>query len=278
MLSDLEGRVAVITGAASGIGFGLAERCAAEGMRLVLADVEETALTEAAASLREGGAEVLAVPTDVSDGAAMAALAAAAEAEFRTWHLVCLNAGVGGGGMAWTLTEADWQWVLGVNLWGVIHGIREFVPKLIEQGEGHVVNTASMAGLLGGPGMGPYNASKHAVVSLSETLRADLALSGGHVGVSVLCPGWVNTNITDADRNRPDELRNAEAPVTLTPEQEVFRQALAQRLATGMDPSEVAAQVLEAVKADRFWILTHAEFETFVRPRFDEILSNFPPS
>jgi NAD(P)-dependent dehydrogenase (short-subunit alcohol dehydrogenase family) len=276
MLSELTGKVAVVTGAASGIGFGLAEACAAEGMKVVLADIEEGALKDAAGRLDSAGADVLAVSTDVADGAAMDALAAAVEAEYGTWHLVCLNAGVGGGGLAWTLTEADWQWVLGVNLWGVIHGIRVFVPRLVEQEEGHVVNTASMAGLLGGPAMGPYNASKHAVVSLSETLRGDLALAGGKVGVSVLCPGWVNTNIPNADRNRPDALRNAGPAPELTPEQELFRNALAERLATGMEPAAVARLVLDAVTADRFWILTHPEFKTFAEPRFQEILDAFP--
>src|SRR5438309_12091723 len=206
-MQDLKGKVAVVTGAASGIGFGLAERFSAEGMRVVMADIEEAALNDASKRLADTGATVLPVVTDVSKADSVDALAARTFEELGTAHVVCNNAGVATGGPMWTLTERDWAWVMGVNLWGVIHGVHAFVPRLAEQGEGHVVNTASIAGLTSAPMMGPYNVSKHGVVTLSETLVAELALHGSPVKVSVLCPGWVNTRINEADRNRPPELQ-----------------------------------------------------------------------
>src|SRR5437588_11349714 len=209
-MQDLKGKVAVVTGAASGIGNAVATRLAEEGMRVVLADMEEGPLADAEKKLADDGATVLAVPTDVTKGDQMDALAQKTFDTFGTVHVVHNNAGVATGGPMWTLTEADWQWVLGVNLWGVIHGVRAFVPRLVEQGEGHVVNTASIAGLTSSPLMAPYNVSKHGVVTLSETLQHELTMQGSPVRVSVLCPGWVNTRIADADRNRPPELRNAE--------------------------------------------------------------------
>src|SRR3954462_1707572 len=209
-MKDLKGKVAVVTGAASGIGNGMATRFAEEGMKVVLADIEEGPLADAEKKLADTGATVLAVPTDVAKGEQMDALAQRTFEEFGTAHVICNNAGVAAGGPIWTLTEADWQWVLGVNLWGVIHGVRVFVPRLVEQGEGHVVNTASIAGLTSVPMMGPYNVSKHGVVTLSETRANELSLQGSPVKVSVLCPGWVSTRIHEADRNRPAEFQKAE--------------------------------------------------------------------
>src|SRR5438270_2220448 len=182
-MQDLKGKVAVVTGAASGIGNAMATRFAEEGMRVVLADIEEGPLADAEKRLGDGGATVLGVPTDVSKGDQVDALAARTFDAFGTAHVVCNNAGVATGGPMWTLTESDWAWVLGVNLWGAIHGVRAFVPRLVEQGEGHVVNTASMAGLTSAPMMGPYNVSKHGVVTISETLAAELALHGSPVKV-----------------------------------------------------------------------------------------------
>src|SRR5581483_3263330 len=182
-MDDLEGKVAVVTGAASGIGFALAGRFAAEGMHVVMADVEEPALDKAASELESDGASVLPFVTDVSDAGSVRALAAATFERFDTAHIICNNAGIGTGGRTWEITEAQWQWTIGVNLMGVVHGIQAFVPRLVEQDEGHVVNTASAAGLLSGPGMAPYNATEHGVVALSESLAADLALAGSHVDV-----------------------------------------------------------------------------------------------
>ncbi len=203
-MKDLQGKVAVVTGGASGIGRAVAEAAATAGMQVVLADIEEAALKEADTAMTASGAEVLSVVTDVSVGSSVDELRDKALARFGAVHLVHNNAGVAVGGPLWTVTEADWTWVLGVNLWGVVHGIRAFVPVLLEQGEGHVVNTASLAGLTSPSMLGPYNVTKHAVVTMSETLYRDLEAVGSRVGVSVLCPGFVQTRIAESDRNRPD--------------------------------------------------------------------------
>src|ERR1700722_16188374 len=203
-MEDLGGKVAVITGGASGIGRAVAERAAAEGMQLVLGDIEEGPLQQAVDDLTGAGAEAIGVRTDVADRASVEALRDRALDRFGTVHLVHNNAGVGLGGPIWEVSEEDWRWILGVNLLGVAHGIATFVPLLSEQGEGHVVNTASIAGLATAPFLGPYNATKQAVVAISETLHKDLQASGvSGVGVSVLCPGFVQTRIGESDRNRP---------------------------------------------------------------------------
>lgn len=269
-MQDLKGRVAVVTGGASGIGRALADAFAAAGARLVLADVETEALERAAEELRSAGAEVLAAPTDVADAEQMDALAARTLAELGAVHVVCNNAGVAGGGVMWELTTADWEFVLRVNLWGVIHGIRAFVPHLVAQNEGHVVNTASMAGLISVPGLGPYNASKHAVVTLSETLAGELANAGAQVGVSVLCPGFVNTRIFDSERNRPSELVNPGSELSAAERDERNRLA-GEFMAQAMAPGAVAEQVLDAIRTGRFYILTHEGAEAAVAQRFEAI-------
>ena len=210
-MQDFAGKVAVVTGGASGIGLGLATRFAAEGMRLVLADIEDGALEAAAQGLRESGAEVLAVQTDAGDAASMDNLGERTLDHYGAVHIVCNNAGVGTHGRMWELSVNDWEFVLRVNLWGVIHGVRVFAPHLIEQDEGHIVNTASMAGLVSVAGAGPYNVSKHGAVTLSETLSAELRDAGSNVGVSVLCPGLVATNLGASERNRPADLRELDA-------------------------------------------------------------------
>jgi NAD(P)-dependent dehydrogenase (short-subunit alcohol dehydrogenase family) len=273
-VNELRGKVAVVTGAASGIGRALAAGFASEGMHVAMADIEEDALAAAAKEVGEHGANVLAVRTDVSKGAEVDALAARVYDEFGTCHVVCNNAGVGSGGAMWELTEADWAWVLGVNLWGVIHGIRAFVPRLVEQDEGHVVNTGSIAGLTSAPMMGPYNASKHAVVTISETLQRELGLNGSAVRVSVVCPGFVQTRIAESDRNRPQHLRNAvESEVN-----EVGRELLRQIVASGLPPEEVARQVVDAVKHDRFYVLPHPHMKGLVRTRMEDILEERSPA
>jgi NAD(P)-dependent dehydrogenase (short-subunit alcohol dehydrogenase family) len=250
-MKNFEGRVAVVTGAASGIGLALSRRFAAAGMKLVLGDVEEPALKAAVDELRAGGSEAEGVVTDVSDAAQVQALADAAVAAFGGVNVVCNNAGVGSGGLSWETPLSSWEWVLGVNLWGVIHGVRTFVPLLMQQDEAHVVNTASMAGLIGAPFMGPYVAAKHAVVGISETLFHELAMSAPQVHVSVLCPGWVNTNIADSARNRPARLQ--EEGLADPAAAEVLRSFLQ----SGMPPAEVADKVFDAIVEERFWILTH---------------------
>ena len=209
-MRELRDKVAVVTGAASGIGRAMVDRFAAEGMRVVLADVEAPALEQAAEEVAARGARVLAVPTDVSNAEAVEILAARTLETFGAVHLLCNNAGVVSAAPFWELPLADWAWVLGVNLWGVIHGCRTFVPRMLAQaGEAHVVNTASMAGLVSSPFNAIYNVAKHGVVTLSETLYFDLLLREAPIGVSVLCPGFVATRIIDADRNRPADTARA---------------------------------------------------------------------
>jgi len=280
-MEDLEGKVAVVTGAASGIGLALARRFAADGMRVVLADVERAALDKATADLAGefGAASVMGIVTDVRDDEAVDALAAAAFDRFGTVHVLCNNAGVGVGGLTWTVPADRWRWAVDVNLLGVARGIRAFVPRMIEQGEGHVVNTASAAGILTGPAMAPYFATKHAVVALSESLYFDLQLTGASVGVSVLCPEWVRTNIADVERNRPAEV----APVDSGPvpgvdiDPEMMRALIQGLIDGGMDPGDVAAQVVDAIRNDRFWILTHATTLESARRRWDDIAAGGPP-
>ncbi len=273
-MKELRGKVAVITGGASGIGRAVAERAATEGMKLVLADIEEAPLKLTADALTASGAEVEAVPTDVSDGSDVEALRDRALERFGAIHLVHNNAGVGVGGPLWTVSEADWRWILGVNLWGVVHGIRTFVPLLIDQGEGHIVNTASVAGLTSPGFLGPYNATKHAVTTISETLYRDLRATGSSVGVSVLCPGFVRTGIGDSERNRPQW---APAPDD-DPAADVLRDVVHQLVAGGIAPSEVADRVLDAVRTDTFYILTHDDSRQMVETRMGDILEGRSPS
>jgi NAD(P)-dependent dehydrogenase (short-subunit alcohol dehydrogenase family) len=275
-MRELSGKIAVVTGAASGIGLALCRRFGADGMRVMMADVEEPALDAAARSLADDGIDVAATVTDVSDPDSVDALARATLDRFGAVHLVCNNAGVAGGGPAWQVPVSAWTWIVGVNLFGVVHGIRSFVPHLIEQGEGHVVNTASVAGLLASPGLGAYTATKHAVVGLSESLRHDLAAIGSPVGVSVLCPGFVRTRIAEADRNWPARL----GPPPVADEQpgaEQKRQAVAGAIDSGLDPALIAEAVRDAVVAGRFWILTHPEFNDAVSARFAEAVVGHDP-
>lgn len=272
-MNELNGRSAVVTGAASGIGRAMAERFAGAGMRVVMADVEETALLAAAGELTAGGADVLPVVTDVSDGESVDALAKAAEAAYGPVHLLCNNAGVGAGGLLSELTTADWEWVLGVNLWGVIHGIRAFLPGMLAHGEpSHVVNTASLAGHVAGPFMAPYSASKFAVVAISETLHHELAMSGAAVGVSVLCPGWVRTNIHRSARNRPERQGG---PGTAD---DPGAALLAGVLEAGLAPARVAELVESAVREGRFYVFTHPELMPAVAARSERILAGENPS
>jgi NAD(P)-dependent dehydrogenase (short-subunit alcohol dehydrogenase family) len=280
-MQDLEGKVAVVTGGASGIGLALARRFAGEHMRVVLADVERAALAKASNELAdEFGAEgVVGVLTDVRDDDAVDALAAAAFERFGAVHVLCNNAGVGVGGLAWTVPADRWRWAVDVNLLGVARGIRAFVPRMIEQGEGHVVNTASAAGILTGPGMAPYFATKHAVVALSESLYFDLQLTGGTVGVSVLCPEWVRTNIADTERNRPSDVAPAEpGPVSgLDVDPDMVRAVIQALIDAGIDPDNVAGQVVDAIRTGRFWVLTHPATVESARKRWDAIASGGQP-
>lgn len=259
-MEELAGRVAVITGAASGIGLAMAHRFAAEGMKLVLADIERPVLHRATEELAALGVDVAAVPTDTSVEADVNALAEVAYERFGDVHLLCNNAGVGSRGLPVAeLPLRDFEWVLAVNLFGVIYGLRAFLPGMRANDVGHIVNTASVSGLYHLPRMAPYNASKAAVVALSETLKFELDAEGSHVGVSVLCPSWVRTNISSSDRNRPERYA-----YTLDTEQMAelaeYKAKRRTQLATlAREPSDIADQVCDAVKANRFYVLTHPE-------------------
>ncbi len=277
-MEELRDRVAIVTGGASGIGRGMAEAFAAEGMKLVLADVEAEALESTAEALRSGGAEVRAVRTDVSQPEQVEALARETLDAFGSIHVVCNNAGVAAGGVpTWESSLDDWRWILGVNLMGVVHGVRSFIPIMLERGEeGHVVNTASMAGLVSGAGNAMYSVTKHAVVSLSESLHNELALRGAKVRISVLCPGWVNTHIDESERNRPAEL--ADTPeLPETPEIQIFRKVFLEQLRAGLDPRRVGEIVVEAIHARRFYVLTHA-WQNMIQHRMENILGDRDPT
>jgi NAD(P)-dependent dehydrogenase (short-subunit alcohol dehydrogenase family) len=267
-VQDLRGKVAVVTGAASGIGRGLADAFAAEGMRLVLADVEEATLAKAAEEIAKTGAQVEAIPTDVTSPEQVVALAGGARARFGTVHLVCNNAGVAPIAPVLETSLEDWRWVVNVNLLGVVHGIAAFAPGLVEQGEGHIVNTASSGGLITVPGFGAYVATKHAVVALSEVLYHELAGSG--VGVSVLCPGLVATKIFESERNRPSD----GGPTDYGEHGAAARQTID---AMGVPPAEIAEHVVAAIREERLHILPSPEVMPVIEERFRAILAGENP-
>ena len=267
-MRELEGKVAVVTGAASGIGRALAHRFARAGMEVVLADVEEAALRDAADTVGALGAGTTAVVTDVSDEGSVNALRDACLSRFGAVHLVCNNAGVGDR----SETIAEWHWVMGVNFWGVVHGMRAFVPLLVDQNEGHVVNTASVSGLA--PAYGSYAASKWAVVALTEGLFDQLRVNGSAVGASCLCPGFVNTNIARADRNRPSWAVGDAPPTTSARERLAY---IAAGTAGGLDPGAVADLVHDAVVSGRFWVYPHPDAVAALRPRVEAMLHGENP-
>jgi NAD(P)-dependent dehydrogenase (short-subunit alcohol dehydrogenase family) len=276
-MKQLENRVAVVTGGASGIGKGLATRFAANGMKVVLADVEAKPLHEAADALKKTGASVAAVVCDVSKADAVENLAREAYDAFGAVHVLCNNAGVAGSETAkatWECSLQEWDWMMGVNVMGVVHGIRSFLPKMIAQGdEGHVVNTASMAGLIHGSGI--YGLTKHAVVALSESLSNELMMRGAKVRCSVLCPGWVSTRIIESVRNRPEAPR--EAPGPLAPQVEMMRTVVRQLIANGLDPNAVGDIVIDAIRNERFYVLTHPTWKNMIEARMQNILSGRDP-
>lgn len=275
-MKSLKDKVAVVTGAASGIGRALAERFAREGMRLVMADIDEGALDEAHDAVTRGGAPAIAVPTDVARWEDVERLAGRTYETFGAAHVVCNNAGVGMGNAAWLIPPADWEWILGVNLRGVAHGIRAFVPRMLTQEEGHVVNTASIAGLCSAPGMAPYCATKHAVVAISECLHHDLALlAGGKIKVSVVCPGWVKTRIADGARHRPAWAPADDEP---SPQSQIFESLMRSAVASGISPASVADRIVEAILGERFWVFTHPKTKRIVEARLRDMLEDRTPT
>ena len=275
MIDNFAGKTAVLTGAGSGFGLECARIGARLGMNLVLVDVQQDALDAAAAEMRAAGSQVLACRVDVSNAAQMEQLGADVLARFGAPHLVFNNAGVGSGGLIWENSVQDWEWVLGVNLMGVVHGVRVFTPMMLDAARndpawrGHIVNTASMAGLLTPPNMGVYNVSKHAVVSLSETLYQDLSLVSDQVGASVLCPYFVSTGINDSHRNRPGALA-ANKP---THSQLIGQVMISKAVSSGkVTAAEVAQKVFDAVAAGQFYIFSHPQALGAVRTRMEDIL------
>jgi len=274
MITEFKGKTAVLTGAGSGFGLECARIGARLGMNLVLVDVQQDALDRAQVEMEAAGVAVLARKVDVSDGGQMESLAAAVEQRFGAPHFVFNNAGVGSGGLIWENSVRDWEWVLGVNVWGVIHGVRLFTPMMLAAAKadpayrGHIVNTASMAGLLTPPNMGVYNVSKHAVVSLTETLYQDLRLVTDQVSASVLCPYFVSTGISQSHRNRPAELAD-EKPT----QSQLIGQAMTDKAVTSgkVTAAEVAQKVFDAMTTDRFYIFSHPKALGNARSRFDAI-------
>ncbi|MFZ3120610.1 MAG: SDR family oxidoreductase [Variovorax sp.] len=281
MIQDFHGKTAVLTGAGSGFGLECARIGAARGMNLVLVDVQQDALDRAQAEMEAAGVQVLARRVDVSKADQMEALAEAVQARFGAPHFVFNNAGVGAGGLVWENSVADWEWVLGVNVWGVVHGVRLFTPMMLAAAaqdpayRGHIVNTASMAGLLTPPNMGVYNVSKHAVVSLTETLYQDLALVTDQIGASLLCPYFVATGIHSSERNRPGTLPAGE----LTKSQLIGQAMTAKAVNSGkVSAADVAAKVFDAIAANQFYIFSHPKALGNVKSRMDSIVSMTNPA
>ncbi|MCO5125241.1 MAG: SDR family oxidoreductase [Rhizobacter sp.] len=281
-MKTFKGRTAVITGAASGFGLETSRIAAREGMNVVMADVQPDALDKAAAEVAALGAQVLPYRLDVSKAAEVEALGEAVQQRFGAPHFVFNNAGVGSGGLIWENSLKDWEWVLGVNLMGVVHGVRVFTPMMLVAAyadpkyEGHIVNTASMAGLLNPPNMGVYNVSKHAVVSLSETLYQDLALVSEQVSASVLCPFFVPTGIQQSHRNRPAELGADEKPTR----SQLVQQAMTDKaVGSGkVSAAEVAQNVFDAVAEKRFYIYSHPKALASVQTRLEDIMQARNPT
>lgn len=280
-MKDLIGKVAVITGGASGIGLAVAQACADEGMKLVLADISKKDLDKVSAEFESNGTEVLSVVIDVSKYEEVEALAQKTLDRFGKVHFLFNNAGVGGGSTVWDTTIKDWDWIMGVNVMGVVYGVKVFTPIMLAQDEeGHIVNTASIAGLIAGPSMAAYRVSKHAVVSLSESLYLELEQKKAKVSASVLCPAWVKTQIFSSERNRPAELQNEDGNGFESADpliQAQLREAGRSVVEDGMDPAVIAAHVIEAIKDNRFYILTHPHFTGAIAYRMKDILNGNNP-
>ena len=275
-MKQLKGKVAAVTGAASGLGRSMALAFAAEGMDVALADVDDMSLSSVEKEVQDLGVRAITLKVDVSQGEQVDAFRDHTLARLGAIHVVCNNAGVSPLGAVWENTPADWQWILGVNLWGVIHGVRAFMPYLIAQNQGHIVNTASVAGLISPPGSGAYNVTKHAVVALSESLQHDLRERNSSVRVSVLCPAYVPTRITESERSRPETLKN---PIREPSPETLARQAMLKKAVSSgkISADQVAQAVVAAIKEERFYILTHPRIKGAIQARMEDILQDRAP-
>ena len=273
-MKELKGKVAAVTGAASGLGRSMALAFAAEGMDLALADVDEVNLSSVQDEILAKGVRAITLKVDASNAQQLEIFRDQTLTRLGGVHVVCNNAGVSPLGAVWENTPADWQWILGVNLWGVIHGVRAFAPHLIKQDEGHIVNTASVAGLISPPGSGAYNVTKHGVVALSESLYHDLRERNSKVGVSVLCPAYVPTGIVDSERNRPKDL-----PISTKSEATLAREAMLRKAVTSgkISADQVAQAVLAAIRDERFYILTHPRIKGAIQARMEDVLNDRAP-
>ena len=271
-MKELKGKVAAVTGAASGLGRAMALAFADEGMHIALGDVADS--SDVFAAVEAKGVSAVSMKLDVSSAQEVEAFARLIDKELGGAHVVCNNAGVSPLGAVWETSLGDWQWILGVNLWGVIHGVRSFVPRLMKRNEGHVVNTASVAGIINPPGSGAYNVTKHAVVALSETLHHDLRERGSAVGVSVLCPAYVPTGIADSERNRPAGLEATVKSREMLAREQMLKKAVA---SGRLSADDVAKAVVQAVKEDRFYILTHPRIKGAIGARMEDILQDRTP-
>ena len=283
-MKDLAGRVAVVTGGASGMGRGMAERFAAESMRVVVADIEEPPLNETVDAIRAAGGEAVGVVCDVSSWPSVEALRDACTDAYGPADVLCNNAGVAATGTMSELSLKSWEWCLGVNLWGVIHGCRAFLGAMVERGSGHIVNTASVLGHITSAGIGPYNVSKHGVVALSETLHAEMLAEATGVGVTCLCPGLVSTNILDSERNRPERLQDRPgvdgawgSDLVAGGAESEARAAIRDLYAQALDPSVVAGQVVEAIRDGQLWLFTDHDFDGAIAARHRDIEARRTP-
>ena len=284
-MKDLAGRVAVVTGGASGIGRGLAERFAAESMSVVVADIEEPPLHGTVDAIRAAGGEALAVVCDVSSWPSVEALRNTVVETYGPADVLCNNAGVAATGTVSELSLESWEWCLGVNLWGVIHGCRAFLDAMIERGSGHIVNTASVLGHITSAGLGPYNVSKHGVVAFSETLHAEMLVESTGVGVTCLCPGLVSTNILDSERNRPERLRDHpgvdgtwDSDMVAGDAESDTRAAIRDLYAQALRPSAVADLVVRAIGAEQLWLFTDGDFDEAIAARHRDIEARRTPA
>lgn len=277
-MMEFKNKVALITGAASGIGAAIAERCAYEGMKVVLADIDKEALINTEKVLKSTGAETLAVVCDVSKESDIKVLSEKAINTFGKVNLLFNNAGVATGTVLWRNTTADWKWVLGVNLWGLINCTKIFVPIMLKQNdECYIVNTASLAGFTSAPGNGVYSVTKHAIVNFSEALYYELKLAKAKIDVSVICPGFVNTQLADAERNRPVELKNTDRSIK-TNMQQMAEEMFHKEIKKGMAPELVVEKVFDAIQKKKFYIITHKESKTLIKQRMEDILNENNPT